>query len=123
MQLSLETGSGANLIRGYSDTEIRIGDRSIRRSCIVTADTLTTDWAPQSYADLRPEHLAVILAQQPEVVVIGTGAVSQFAPAAVRALLAQQRVGLEVMELGAACRTYNVLVQDQRRVAAALFLR
>jgi uncharacterized protein len=57
------------------------------------------------------------------VVVIGTGAVSQFAPPAIRALLAQQGVGLEVMELGAACRTYNVLVQEQRRVAAALFLR
>jgi uncharacterized protein len=123
MQLTLEAGSGANLIRGYSDTEIRIGERSVRHSCIVTADTLITDWAPESFADLKPGHLAAVLAQQPEVIVIGTGTASQFAPAAIRALLAQQGVGLEVMPLGAACRTYNVLVQEQRRVAAALFLR
>jgi uncharacterized protein len=123
MQLTLEANAGANLIRGYSDTEIRIGEHSVRRSCVVTASTLTTDWAPESYADLKPEHLASILAQDPEVVVIGTGTVSQFAPAAIRALLAKGGVGLEVMQLGAACRTYNVLVQEQRRVAAVLFLR
>jgi uncharacterized protein len=123
MQLTLEAGSRANLIRGYSEAEIRIGELSVRRSCVVTADTLITDWAPESFADFRPEHLATILAQEPEVVVIGTGPASQFAPAAIRALLAQQGVGLEVMRLGAACRTYNVLVQEQRRVAAVLFLR
>jgi uncharacterized protein len=123
MQLTLEAGAGVNLIRGYSDTEIRIGERSVRRSCVVTADTLITDWEPESYADLKPEHLATLLAHEPEVVVIGTGAVSQFAPASIRGLLAQQGVGLEVMQLGAACRTYNVLVQEQRRVAAVLFLR
>ena len=123
MQLTLEPGSGANLIRGYSEAEIRIGEHSVRRSCVVTADTLITDWAPGSYAELTPDHLATILAQEPEVVVIGTGIASQFAPAAIRAALAQRGVGLEVMPLGAACRTYNVLVQEQRRVAAALFLR
>jgi uncharacterized protein len=123
MQLTLEAGSGANLIRGYSDAEIRIGEHSVRRSCVVTADALITDWEPESYADLRPEHLATVLAQEPEVVVIGTGRVSEFAPAAIRAWLAQRGVGLEVMPLGAACRTYNVLVQERRRVAAALFFR
>jgi uncharacterized protein len=123
MQLTLEAGARANLIRGYSDAEVRIGERSVRRSCVVTADTLITDWAPESFADLKPEHLATVLAQDPEVVVIGTGPESRFAPAAIRALLAQRGVGLEAMPLGAACRTYNVLVQEQRRVAAVLFLR
>jgi uncharacterized protein len=122
MQLTLETGLRANLIRGYSHAEVLVGERSLRRSCVVAADALITDWAPQSFADLEPEHLAPILALDPEVVVIGTGPTSQFAPAAIRALLAQRGVGLEVMALGAACRTYNVLVQEQRRVAAALFL-
>ena len=123
MQLTLEAGSRANLIRGYSDAEVRIGERSVRRSCVVTADTLITDWAPEAFADLLPEHLATVLALDPEVVVIGTGPASRFAPAEIRALLAQRGVGLEVMQLGAACRTYNVLVQEERRVAAVLFLR
>jgi uncharacterized protein len=123
MQLTLETGARANLVRGYSDAEVRIGERSVRGSCIVTADTLITDWPPQSFAELRPEHLETVLAQDPELIVIGTGPESRFAPGAVRALLAQRGVGLEVMPLGAACRTYNVLVQEQRRVAAVLFLK
>ena len=64
-----------------------------------------------------------ILALTPEVVLLGTGATQRFAPPAVRAALAQRGVGLEAMQLGAACRTFNVLVQEERRVAAALFLR
>jgi len=55
--------------------------------------------------------------------VLGTGPTQQFPSAEIRAQLAQRGVGLEAMQLGAACRTFNVLVQEERRVAAALFLR
>jgi uncharacterized protein len=123
LKFTLEPGTRANLIRGYSATEIRIGEHSLQRSCIVTADRLITDWEPESFADLAPAHLEAILALTPEVVLLGTGATQRFAPPAVRALLAQRGVGLEAMQLGAACRTFNVLVQEGRRVAAALFLR
>ena len=85
VQFTLEPPSHANLIRGYSGTELLIGQQRLTRSCIVTAQ--------------------------------------QFASAQVRAAFAQRRVGIEVMQLGAACRTFNVLVQEERRVAAALFLR
>ena len=121
VKFTLEAGV-ANLIRGYSDTEVRVGNRSVRGSCIVTAETLITDWAPASFAELAPEHLEAILALGPEVVVLGTGPNQQFPPAQIRALLAQRGVGLEAMALGPACRTFNVLVQEERRVAAALFL-
>ena len=123
MQFTLEPGTRANLIRGYSAAEIRIGQHRVQRSCIVTADRLITDWEPESFADLAPAHLEAILALTPEVVLLGTGATQRFAPPAVRAALAQRGVGLEAMPLGAACRTFNVLVQEERRVAAALFLR
>ena len=123
MKFTLEPGTGANLIRGYSATEIRIGERSVQRSCTITADRLITDWEPESFADLAAAHLEAILALTPEVVLLGTGATQRFASPAVRAVLAQRGVGLEAMQLGAACRTFNVLVQEERRVAAALFLR
>ena len=123
MKFTLEPGTRANLIRGYSAAEIRIGQHRVQRSCIVTADRLITDWEPESFADLAPAHLEAILALTPEVVLLGTGATQRFAPPAVRAELAQRGVGLEAMQLGAACRTFNVLVQEERRVAAALFLR
>ena len=113
----------ANLIRGYSDDEVRVGEHSVRGSCIVTADTLITRWEPQSFAELTAAHLEPILALNPELVVLGTGPTQRFPAAQIRALLAARGVGLEAMQLGAACRTFNVRVQEERRVAAGLFLR
>src|SRR5258706_1806573 len=121
MKFTLEPGTRANLIRGYSAAEIRIGEHSVQRSCIVTADRLITDWEPESFAELTPAHLEAILALTPEVVLLGTGATPRFAPQAVRAALAQRGVGLEAMQLGAACRTFNVLVQEERRGGPGLF--
>ena len=123
MKFTLEPGVRANLIRGYSESEVRIGEQTVRGSCIVTADTLITQWEPQSFAELRPRHLEALLALGPELVLLGTGPTQQFPPAEIRALLGSRGVGLEAMHLGAACRTFNVLVQEERRVAAGLFLR
>jgi uncharacterized protein len=122
MKFTLETSSRINLIRGYSPGEIRVGERRLQASCIVSADTLIADWEPASFAALAPEHLEAILALQPELVLLGTGPTQRFPPAAIRTALTSRGVGLEVMDLGAACRTYNVLVQEERRVAAGLFL-
>src|SRR3981189_3912984 len=99
MKFTLEPGTGANLIRGYSATEIRIGEQSVQRSCIVTADRLITDWEPESFADLAPAHLEAILALTPEVVLLGTGATQHSAPAGGRAALAQRGVGREALHL------------------------
>ena len=123
VKFTLEPGVPANLIRGYSDHEIRIGERSVHESCIVTADTLITPWEPRSFAELEAAHLEALLALSPELVVLGTGQLQQFPSAEIRALLGSRGVGLEAMPLGAACRTFNVLVQEERRVAAGLFLR
>jgi len=123
MKFTLEGGSRANLIRGYSPQEIRIGDQHLTSSCIVSADSLITDWEPRSVTELEPAHLERILALHPEVVLLGTGPTQRFPPAAIRAALTARRVGLEVMDLGAACRTFNILVQEERQVAAGLFLR
>jgi len=122
MKFTLEGTSRANLVRGYSPQEIRIGEQRLTASCIVTADTLIADWEPRSFAELQPAHLERILALQPELVLLGTGQTQRFPSAAVRAGLATRGVGLEIMDLGAACRTFNILVQEERRVAAGLFL-
>ena len=123
MKFTLEPGTPANLIRGYTDDEVRIGAESVRGSCIVTADTLITQWEPQSFAQLRAAHLEALFALAPELVLLGTGPVQQFPAAEIRALAGRRGIGLEAMHLGAACRTFNVLVQEGRRVAAGLFLR
>jgi uncharacterized protein len=122
MKFTLEASSRVNLIRAYSPTEVRVGEQSLRASCIVTADTVISEWEPASYAELTPSHLEAVLALKPELVLLGTGAMQRFPSSQIRAAFIAHGVALEVMDLGAACRTYNILVQEDRRVAAALFL-
>ena len=123
MQFNLEAAAGGNLIRSYSDSEICVGAQRVHGSCLVTREQLLTGWGPRVYAELDATHAGALLALAPELVLLGTGMSQQFAPSELRRALAAHNVGLEAMQLGAACRTFNVLVQEQRRVAAALFLR
>jgi uncharacterized protein len=123
MKFTLDARPGVNLIRAYSASELRIGERIVVGSCIVTADTLITDWQPTAPDELGVGELEPLLALSPQIVLLGTAAGAIAVPQSVRALLASQGIALEVMELGAACRTFNILVQEERRVAAALFLK
>jgi uncharacterized protein len=122
MKFTLESSSRVNLVRAYSRSELRIGEEHVRSSCIVSADRLITDWPPARFEALRPEHLEAIFELKPEVVLLGTGERQHFPPAGIREAFAARGLGLEAMDLGAACRTYNILVQEERRAVAALFL-
>ena len=121
MDITLERGMQLNTVRAYSAEVLRIGPTEVRASCLVTAERLITPWAPARFEALAPEHLAEIFALEPQVVLIGSGWRQRFAPAHIRAAFTERRVGLEVMELAAACRTFNVLVHEGRQVVAALF--
>jgi uncharacterized protein len=121
MKFTQQRPDSANLIRRYGADFIAIGEKEIRDSCIVGPDSITP-WTPRSVDELAAENLAVLFALAPEVVVLATGARQTFPRAALRAEFASRRIGLEVMEIGAACRTYNVLVAEERRVLAAILL-
>jgi uncharacterized protein len=121
MRFSLESSTHVNTVRAYSPHELRIGEAVVRASCILTAERLITEWPPARFEALEAVHLEAIFALEPQVVLIGTGRQQRFAPAPIRAAFSARGVGLEVMDLGAACRTFNILVQEDRRVAAALF--
>jgi uncharacterized protein len=122
MKFTQHTPAGINLIRGYGADAVTIGEEEIRRSCIVGATTLIREWPPHDVAQLAVEHLAPLFDARPEVVVLSTGARQRFPGAALRAEFATRKIGLEVMEVGAACRTYNVLVSEERKVLAAILL-
>lgn len=122
MKFTLDAREGINLIRGYKPGEVRVGEQVLHGNCIVTADALITDWNAPDPEHLEASHLEVIFELRPELVLLGTGSTQRFPPAAVRNAFFSRRIGLETMDLGAACRTYNILVQEERKVAAALFL-
>ena len=121
MKITQHRSDGLNLIRRYGAEFVVIGEQEIRDSCIVSANSLAP-WSPRVVAELTVLHLAPVFALEPEVVVLSTGARQTFPPVALRAEFASRKIGLEVMEIGAACRTYNVLVGEERRVLAAILL-
>lgn len=122
MKFTIESSQGTNLIRAYGEDRVRIGDRTLTRSCVIASDRIIEDWPATHVELLVPEDFEPVFALQPEVVVLGTGHAQRFPSLAVRGAFAQRALGLEVMDMGAACRTYNVLLQDQRRVVAALII-
>ena len=122
MKFTQHTPGGLNLIRRYGDDFIAIGDEELCASCIVGANTLIRDWPPRDVATLALEHLAPLFEFKPEVVVLSTGPRQRFPSAALRAEFSSRKIGIEVMEIGAACRTYNVLVSEERKVLAAILL-
>ena len=122
MKFALQGPTSANLVQACSTTEIRVGERLIRASLILTATDMVLDWPPRSVHELAPEHLQEALAFAPEVILLGTGLRQDFPAAHVLAPVHHAGVGIEVMDTRAACRTFNVLVQEGRKVAAALIL-
>ncbi len=122
MRFTIDTVSSLNFVRAYSASEVVVGERVVRSSLIVSANALILDWPPSSVAELNEEHLVPLFALGADVVLLGTGARQTFPAPRILAAAARAGVGLEVMDTPAACRTYNVLLQEERRVAAALML-
>lgn len=122
MKIHLESGAGVNRVRHYGPGHIAVNADDYRVSLIVLPDRLIHDWPPQTFAELRAEHFAALAALCPEVVVLGTGARLRFPDTALTRPLIEARIGLEVMDTAAACRTYNILVSEGRIVAGALLM-
>lgn len=119
MQITREQ-SASNLIRAWEPGRIRIGEAWFTGHLIVTAETIVSDWTPRDAARVTLEDLEPALALEPELVIVGAGGGAISPDVELMSALAAQSVGLETMQTPAACRTYNVLVHEGRRVAAAL---
>jgi len=122
MQIKLDSGSTHLLIRGYQEGWVRVNDEQIYRSVVVMPDQLLRDWPPRDFEELASSHFESLLAWSPEIVLLGTGARLRFPSPATTAALIDTGIGVEVMDTAAACRTYNVLASEDRRVAAALLM-
>lgn len=117
-----QRGGNSYLIRAASANEIAVGEHKIATSAILGGAQMVLDWPPRRVEDLRPEHLAAALELKPEVILLGTGARQHFPDPEVLAPAYNAGVGIEIMDTPAACRTYNILLEEGRRVVAALIL-
>lgn len=112
----------ANVIRAYAPGRINVNDLLISRSFILTPTLLLEDWPPQRLEEITLESLEAALTLAPEILIIGTGPSLNFPEGRLMAEIQRRGVGLEVLDTAAACRTYNVLVSENRNVAAALLM-
>jgi len=122
MQLDLEKGSGL-LIRSFSAGKLHVNDQVIDHDVMLTADEIISDWSPASPENLSIADFALALERSPEVILFGTGLTQRFPDLQLITEIIRQGIGFEVMDTAAACRTFNVLAAEQRRVVAALLVR
>ena len=119
MKLHRSTASGVNVVTAYGEDYVVVNQERHESNLIVLPDRVLP-WRAQSFAALGAEDFAPLAALEVEIVLLGTGPRLRFPHPTLTRGLAEAGVGLEVMDLRAACRTYNILVAEERKVAAAL---
>lgn len=119
MQLTRD-GTIQHFIRAWEPGRIRIAERWVSGHVIVSAEHIVEGWTMAAPGAPTLEDLAPALALAPTILLLGTGTREFLPDVDLMAELAGRRIGLEIMSTPAACRTFNVLLQEQRRVVAAL---
>ncbi len=122
MKLQADQPQSTNVIHATTRHSVSINGQVYTTSVIVPSDAPLVPWHAATVADLTEAHFDLIVAYRPELVVFGSGPVLRFVhPKLMRQLMAA-RIGVETMDTQAACRTYNILVSESRKVLAALLI-
>ena len=121
MKFTADSARG-NIIRSYSPGEIKLREDTIRSNVIISQEKIIPDWNPPAIDQLSIADFAPALDQKPEIILFGTGRQQQFPNIALLTEIMRAGTAIEVMETGAACRTYNVLIGEYRAVVAALLI-
>lgn len=112
-----------NTFVGYGSDYVKVNEEDIRTSVAVTADTVDVDWPATDFDTLTAEHFEYLLRFEPEVVLLGTGERIRFPHPRLFKSLAERGVGVDALDTGALCRTFNILMAEGRRVVAAVLLK
>ena len=119
MKLHASAPTRLHSFTAYGDGYVMVNGVRHTASLLVLPERIEP-WPVAGFAALAEEHFARIAALAPEVVLLGTGDRLRFPHPRLTAALARAKIGLEVMDLQAACRTYNILMAEERKVLAAL---
>ena len=121
MKLHQARAEGRNLFTGYGPGYVSINGTRRQISTVVLSDRIL-DWEVPEFSALNEASFAYLAALPVEIVLLGTGATLRFPHPRLTQPLRDARIGLEVMDTSAACRTYNILLGEDRRVAAAVLI-
>jgi len=122
VKLHQAVAAGTNTFTGYGNDYVAVNGERREKSAIVLPDRIL-DWDVAGFDALRAEDFQVFFTLGVDIVLLGTGTRQRFPHPRLTAALARDGIGVEVMDLQAACRTYNILVAEERKVAAALLFK
>lgn len=122
MKLHLQTASDIHLFTAYDTDYVAVNGVRHEHSLIVLPERLIPDWQPTAPDAMTADHFSTLAELELEILLLGTGPKLRFPSPHLIHALAQQGIGLEAMDTFAACRTYNILAAEGRKVAAALIL-
>lgn len=120
MDLTEQRPGDHYFLREVGEAGIKVVDTVYASSLLMTGDTLVPDWPVRDVSELDESALEAVWALEPELVILGTGHRQTFPARDIQVAFLRRRIGLEVMTLDAAARTFNVVVSEGRRAAAAL---
>jgi len=120
VKLHLSNSAGLNLFTAYGDDYVAVNHEKHEKNLIVLPTSIISVWSAATPATLSEADMQKLLELDSEIILLGTGGRQRFPPGALMRPFASARIGLEIMDLKAACRTYNILVAEGRKVAAAL---
>ncbi|HEY2024281.1 Mth938-like domain-containing protein [Paraburkholderia sp.] len=122
MKLHQDSSGALNTVTGYGADYVEINLERHSGSILVLPDAPVIPWPVSSFEQLSPEHFTMLIDAAPEVVVFGSGERLRFPHPRLTTALTARRIGVETMDFKAACRTYNILMAEGRKVAAALLI-
>lgn len=122
MKLHLFNSASKNIFTGHGVDYVSVNNQRFEQAIVVTPEQVFQDWPAQRFETLAEPDFSYFLALQPEVLLLGTGRQHRFAHPRLYRALTDAGVGVEFMDTPAACRTYNILVAEDRKVVAAILL-
>ena len=122
MKLQPDRQPSLNTVSAYGPNYIEINAQRYDHSIILGPEGPVLEWPCNRFEDLKSEDFALIASQKPAVVIFGSGQKIRFPQPELLKPLIQARIGIETMDLQAACRTYNILMAEGRNVIAALLI-
>jgi uncharacterized protein len=122
LKLHLSQNSRRNTFTAYGQGYVAVNGVRYDTSLIVMPDRISEDWKVQNLEALVQDNIEALAALKPELVLLGTGDVLRFPDPRLFVNLTHAGIGTEVMDTRAACRTYNILAEEGRNVAAALII-
>jgi len=120
MPLAEEKITSRYSISAYTSNDITVNEKQYQQSLILAPNKLISPSPINSLDDLNEHTLQTVLDLNPDVVLLGTGVKQIFPEPRIFALLGEKGIGMEVMNTGALCRTFNILVAEDRDVVAVI---